>query len=275
MQNVTAQRRDHIGIMAGIFLVSLLITGESQAWTQGDVGGNVEIGGIISPSGPENPWLVKVGSSIYRLDMVLQENETVARHRLKQSLPVLGIRTITGLAGTFGGEAAGGIAPQITFSGLLPGKREKGRLPLELDVTRKDDSSHYLGVLRLNLLTGAEVSQKNASTGEGRRYSVWASQPGEAFYGGLARTPDEAVDNAMVQVGDVFPFYRTRYNIQGLSVEPGAKQVTEFRNENMRYSGFYGAGLVQGDEVILRFENEESATEEVWKASLRIQVAYL
>ncbi|EGO3302126.1 hypothetical protein ACE6ZO_004620 [Salmonella enterica] len=262
-------------LITGTLVSFLLFAGEGRAaWVPGGTGGNVDMGGSITPSGPKNPWEVEVGDAVTGLDMVLPESGTVVRHRLKQTLPVLGIRTTTGLTETFGGETAGGIAPQITFSGVLPGAREKGRLPLELEVTRAEDNSHVLGMLRLNLLTGAEVSQNNPVTNEGRRYSVWASQQGEAFYGGTARTPDEAVDDALAQVGDIFPVYRARYNDQGLLPPRGAKQSVEFRNAAMRYSGFYAAGLVQGDELILRAENELPSSGVAWKASLNVAVEY-
>ncbi|ENF8269128.1 hypothetical protein ABRC84_003719 [Salmonella enterica] len=261
-------------LITGALLSFLLFAGEGQAWVPGGTGGNVDMGGTITPSGPKNPWEVQVGDAVTGLDMVLPESGTVMHHRLKQTLPVLGIRTTTGLAETFGGETAGGIAPQITFSGTLPGPRERGRLPLELDVTRASDSSHFLGVLRLSLLTGAEVSQKNPATNDGRRYSVWAGQAGEAFYGGIARTPEEAVDDALTQVGDVFPVYRARYNDQGLPPSAGAKQSVEFRNAGIRYSGFYGAGLVQGDIITLRSDSGLPSTAEAWRAGLKVAVEY-
>lgn len=260
-------------VIPGMLLMALFISAECRAWVPGGTGGNVDMGGTIDPSGPKNPWEVQVGDAISGLDMIMPESGNVFRHRLKQSLPVLGVRTRTGLDEAFRGETAGGIAPQITFDGLLPGAREKGRLPLELDVTRQNDKSHILGVLRLNLLTGAEVSQRNPDTGEGRRYSVYAGQPGEAFYGGLARSPDEAVDDALVQVGDVFPVFKSKYNPQGLASPSGAKQAVEFRNTGLRYSGFYGAGLVQGDEIVL-VSDQRPETAEVWGASLKIAVSY-
>ncbi|ECV2306849.1 hypothetical protein DTR82_17610 [Salmonella enterica subsp. enterica serovar Javiana] len=261
-------------LTTGILLSFLPFAGKGYAWVPGGTGGSVDMGGSIIPSGPKNPWEVEVGDAVNGLDMVLPEGGTVMRHRLKQTLPVLGIRTTTGLDETFVGETAGGIAPQITFSGALPGPREKGRLPLELDVTRAEDNTTVLGVLRLNLLTGAEVSQKNPATNDGRRYSVWAGQSGGAFHGGIARTPEEAVDDALAQVGDIFPVYRARYNDQGLPPPRGAKQSVEFRNAAMRYSGFYAAGLRQGDEIILRIENERPSSGVAWKASLKVAVEY-
>ena len=261
--------------ITGILLLSLLAAEKSFAWVPGGTGGNVNISGTIIPSEPKNPWEIQVGGVISGLDMTLPESGTQVSLRLKQTLPILGIRTTTGLDETFIGEPAGGIAPQITFSGLLPSAREKGRLPLELDVTRANDSSHFLGILRLNLLTGAEVSQRSISTGEGRRYSVYAGQAGEAFFGGLATKPDDAVDDALTQVGDVFPVYKSRYNDQGLPTISGTKQAVEFRNSAIQYSGFYGAGLVQGDEIIIRSDNGLPSTEENWKANLKVTVAYL
>lgn len=259
---------------AGAVILALLCTGESLAWVPGGTGGNVDIGGTITPSGPKNPWEVQVGDAIGGLDMTLPTGGTLVRYRLKQTLPVLGIRTTTGLDETFNGETAGGIAPQITFSGLLPSPREKGRLPLALDVTSATDSTRYFGELRFQLLTGAEVSQRNPDTGEGRRYSVFAGTVGEAFYGGLARTPNEAVDDALIQVGDIFPVYRSRYNPQNLA-STGLKQSVEFRNAKLRYSGFYGAGLTRGDELTLRMEEGFSPVQsESWKASLKVTVAY-
>ncbi|WNI84214.1 F4 family fimbrial subunit [Citrobacter portucalensis] len=259
-------------LITGVLLSSLLFAGKGHAWVPGGNGGDVDMGGTITPSGPVNPWEVAVGDAVTGLDMVLPAGGTVGRYRLKQSMPVLGIRTTTGRNDTFAGETAGGIAPQITYSGVLPGVREYGRIPLALAVTRADDGTP-LGVLHLSLMCGAEVSQKDPVTNTGRRYSVWAGQAGEAFYGGIARTPDEAMEYAFMEVESAFAEYVLRYNTQGLMGRPGMKQSVTLRDAGMRYSGFYGAFLAQGDEIVLQTESVPAARV-TWKANLTVAVEY-
>ena len=191
--------------------------------------------------------------------MVLPESGQLIRHRLKTNLPVLGIRTTTGQDETFRGEAAGGLAPQVSYSGLVTGEKD----------------NQTLGWLRLNLFAGAEVSQYSPESGNGKRYSVYAGQPGEAFYGGIARTPNEAMDNALVMIGDIFESYTRHYNPQGLPGITGQKQSAEFRNNKMRYSGFYGAGLLAGDEIVMRLdEGGRPEGAEKWRARLKVTINY-
>lgn len=266
--------RQSVPLVRGTLLFIFLFINNAGAWTSGSSTHFSEIGGTITPE-KENQWQVMTNNGIQNLDMILPPGEQVARLRIKQTIPVLGVRSTTGLDETFSGDDGGRLSPQISYSGLLPGEREKGRLPVELDVTRKSDHSQILGRLRFKLLAGAEVSQVHATTGEGRRYSVYASSQGEAFFGGIARTPDEAVDDAMRQVGDVFPGFRSRYNLQNLTLIPGTKQVTEFRNSQMKYSSFYGAGLVQGDELTFIMEPDVVLPDtEHWNASMDVTVSY-
>lgn len=258
-----------------VILGWMFLSPHAMAWVPGGAGGNVELGGTIEPSGPTNPWEVILGADVAGMNMVLPESGQLIRHRLKTNLPVLGIRTTTGQDETFGGEAAGGLAPQVSYSGLVTGgSYDKGRVPVELLVTGEKDNQ-TLGWLRLNLFAGAEVSQYNPESGNGKRYSVYAGQPGEAFYGGIARTPNEAMDNALVMIGDIFESYTRHYNPQGLPGITGQKQSAEFRNNKMRYSGFYGAGLLAGDEVVMRLdEGSRPEGAENWRARLKVTINY-
>lgn len=259
-----------------LMLGGMLLGTQALAWTQGGTGGDVDLGGTIDPTGPVNPWEVQLGSGVTGINMVLPEGGKVVRYRMKSNIPVLGIRTTTGIDGSFGGETAGGISPQVSYGGLVTGGRfDKGRVPVELTVTGGPDGKAF-GWLRLNLLAGAEVSQVNQDTRDGRRYSVYASQSGEAFFGGIARTPDEATDNALQTIGDAFGPYVSRYNPQGVTGIAGLKQAVEFRNSKMQYSGFYGAGLVTGDEVIMRLdEGYQLNAQENWQAKLAVTIKYL
>ncbi|EGC4270890.1 hypothetical protein JNC30_004673 [Salmonella enterica] len=254
-----------------LMLGGILLSAQTLAWTQGDTGGEVDLGGTIEPTGPVNPWEVQLGTGVTGIDMVLPEGGVVTSHILRSNIPVLGIRTTTGIDGSFGGESAGGLAPQVHYGGLVSGRPfDKGRVPVELDVKGQDNK--VFGWLRLNLLVGAEVSQLQGE--DGSRYSVYAGQSGQAFFGGIARKPDEAMDNALQTIGDAFPFYVSRYNLQGIK-EKGVKQPVEFRNSKMQYSGFYGAGLVFGDEVIMRLdEGYQLNTAKNWKAKLSVEITY-
>lgn len=261
---------------AALMLGCMLLSTQTLAWTEGGTGGDVDLGGTIDPTGPVNPWEVQLGSGVTGINMVLPEGGKLVSYRLKSNIPVLGIRATTGIDGSFGGETVGGIAPQISYSGFVAGGRfDKGRVPVELTVTRVQDGKAF-GWLRLNLLAGAEVSQVERDTRVGRRYSVYASQAGEAFFGGIARTPDEAMDNALQTIGDAFGPYVSRYNPQGMPGAAGLKQAVEFRNSKMQYSGFYGAGMISGDEIVMRVdEGYQQSTVEYWKARLVVTIKYL
>lgn len=261
-------------ILKPLCVACLLTPSVVYAWTQGGTGGDFDFGGNIDPSAPEKLWLVMTGPAIGGLELSLQEGGKLARLELQQTIPVLGIRPDRAVDDVFKGRADGGLAPRITYTGVVNGgTRDKGRLPMELDVHIKGAPSKVIGWLRFNLYTGAAVSQAGGVNAN-RLYSVYASQPGEAFYGGVGRNPEEVVDDAVLQLGERFPVFSAYFNAQGMTGT--GKQAVEFSNPALSYSAFYAAGLLQGDEIFIRMDESYHPTQnEQWTARLGITVDYL
>lgn len=264
----------------GLYRIALILGGmllgtQALAWTQGGTGGDVDLGGTIDPTGPVNPWEVKMGTGFNDLNIVLSPGHTQASILLQKDYPVLGIRTRTG-DGTFPGTEAGGIAPQITYSGLVAKDAfSRGWLPLELNVTSKA-GDRQLGVLKLRLLAGAEISYRGTSTDSGQRFSVFATQAGDAFYGGIARNTSEAILSPARVIGARFAEYINNYNTQGVLYILGKSNRTDFKNSALTYSAFYGAGLVSGDEMIMQLNAPfQPDTVNNWKAQLTVTIKYI
>ncbi|EAO9945149.1 hypothetical protein R497_24715 [Salmonella enterica subsp. enterica serovar Havana] len=262
---------------ASLMLVGILLSTQAQAWIQGGTGGEVDLGGTIDPAEPGSPWEVSTGKNISSLEFTVNQNASVASIAVQQSYPVLGIRTRLGKETTFKGNAAGGITPQISYTGLVTAERyNRGRLPFSLPVT-SPDGARKIGVLEFQLLAVAEVSRfaPAPELNNGLRFSVFASQPGEAFFGGIARNNSEVIRFAQTMAGAHFPEYTEKYNPQGLIASPRS-DVVSFTNPDRTYSGFYAAGLVSGDKVIMRLnEGYQLNAAEQWKAQLGITVKYL
>ncbi|HFW1339127.1 TPA: hypothetical protein ACIAY5_000910 [Salmonella enterica subsp. enterica serovar Virchow] len=262
---------------ASLMLVGMLLSTQAQAWVQGGTGGEVDLGGTIDPAEPGSPWEVSTGKNISSLEFTVNQNASVASVVLQQNYPVLGIRTRLGKDTTFKGNAAGGISPQITYTGLVTVERyNRGRLPFSLPVT-SPDGARKIGVLEFQLLAAAEVSRfaPAPELNNGLRFSVFASQPGEAFFGGIARNSGEVMNSVVAVIGARFPEYIEKYNPQGMIASSRSNAVT-FTNPDRTYSGFYGAGLMNGDKVIMRLnEGYQPNAAEQWKAQLGITIKYL
>lgn len=260
----------------GLLLVIPLFSADVLAWTQGDMSGNIDIGGIINPAGSSNPWEVLLGPGVSALEFSVNKYASDASIVLQQNYPVLGIRTRMGKNETFKGTVMGGISPQISYTGLVTTEDYKrGILPFSLPVLRPDGSE--IGLLRFHLLAVAEVSRLVSAPEQnsGLRFSVFATQPGEAFYGGIARNSSEAISYPMTLMSARFPEYVEKYNRQGMIASPLHRTV-KFDNPDMTYSGFYGAGLLKGSVATLNLKEGYSLMEsEKWSAKMSVTVAYI
>ncbi|MBJ9048887.1 F4 family fimbrial subunit [Citrobacter braakii] len=256
-------------LITGILLSSLVFVGEGWAWVPGGTGGDVNIGGAITPSSPKNPWEVLVGSAVTDLNAPIKMGVSNVVIPINKAITVLGIRTQTNQPFT-GGV---GMSPQIDFKGAYnttqqPFESSTGLLSMNvLDV--KDGS--VIGHLAVPMFSGA-ISSWLAGV-DSAQNELYASQSGQGFFGGIASSASAVSPNIVTTLNTINPEFSANYNTQSAGVLN--VPVTEtYTAVTTTFSAYYGAGIQVGQIMNLVLNTPAASNAITWKASLPITVSY-
>lgn len=245
---------------------SAAVSGSAMAWTANGTGGSVDLGGTLTPADVVTPWEVKTGDAVTGLDAQIKKGQKTVDIAVNKAIPVLGIRTQT--TQVFQGQP--GISPQIDYGAAVDVNAFKnGRAPVTLEV-KDDNTKAKIGTLTTSLGASALVSVK----GEWRAgYSyIYSGETGRGFFGGLpknrAQVPNENIAlNVMPEVADHYTSQDTPYS--EVSFAP------KFNDPVNAYSGYYGAGIEQGNTIKITLDQAVSGDAPIqWKASLPVTVFY-
>ncbi|STA76190.1 Fimbrial, major and minor subunit [Citrobacter freundii] len=191
---------------------------------------------------------------------------------VKTAIPVLGIRPKASNRTFYGGA---GISPQINFNNAYnTASISNDTGVLTLDVT--DASSNKIGTLRVNMKSGANITEKKSTGGEINSISVFASKAGDAFFGGLA-TQASGV-GAPGLIFDKFPGLKQNVDTMGGSGGCGSScTATRFTltSANNQYNGFYAAIIDDGENIQISLTQPSTREAIQWKASLPVTVSYM
>ncbi|EDQ1733789.1 fimbrial protein [Salmonella enterica] len=246
---------------------SAVVSGSAMAWTANGSGGNVELGGTLTPQEKMTPWAVEVGGAVNGLDAQIQKGQKVANITATKAIPLLGIRTAN--AEVFMGQE--GIAPQINYGGAvnLDGFTSNGQTTLTLPV--KNEQAQDIGQLTAPMSVGALLSYKNGDTVNTR--SLFASAEGKLFWGGLPKTADAVMTYPISGTSGFFAAASANYLDQGSTSlsEPGESRAAV---PNATYSGFYASGIYKDAKIQIKLDAPAAADAIVWKASLPVTVSY-
>ncbi|EAB8636077.1 hypothetical protein XS28_22950 [Salmonella enterica subsp. enterica] len=240
------------------------------AWLPNGGVGELQFGGTLTPQDKITPWEISAGAPVTNLDGFVQKGQQSVRVRVKNAIPVLGIRTQ--LKEAFKGQS--GIAPQIDFKGAIdPAKfSSDGTATLTLDVVNLQ--SKKIGRLQVPLFAGAEYSIRGSDTGH--RYMT-ARSPGDAFHGGLSQASEPAGDtgggirNRLANISNTFAAH---YNEQS-TLRTGFIPISErFSEEHSSYSSYYGSGIESGSMIDIRLDAPAASEAIEWRASLPVSVSY-
>ncbi|HHN9984317.1 TPA: hypothetical protein ACP7UU_004725 [Escherichia coli] len=244
---------------------SAAVSGSAMAWVSNGTGGNVDLGGTLTPVAKVTPWEVKTGDAVTNLNAGVKKGQKVAEVVVNKAIPVLGIRT----ASTTPFQGKAGISPQIDYGTAVNVDAFKnGRAPVTLEV--KDSSNAKIGTLTTSLGASALVSVKGPWSGYNHNY---ADTAGQGFFGGLpkdkAETPDANIAlNVMPEVADHYTYQDVKYSDVGVA--------TKFDNTNATYSGYYAAGIEQGKNITITLDQAVAGDAQIqWKASLPVTVSYM
>ncbi|HEC8710300.1 TPA: fimbrial protein [Salmonella enterica subsp. enterica serovar Poona] len=244
---------------------SAVVSGSAMAWTANGTGGDVELGGTLTPVTKVTPWEVQVGAAVTGLNADIQKGQRAVDIVANKAIPVLGIRTISNTP--FQGKA--GISPQIDYGKAVDVNAfADGRAPLTLQV--KDNQNVVIGTLTAKLGASALISIKS-NTWSGYNHA-YAGAAGHGFFGGLPKTkgatPDKNIAyNVMPEVAEKF----TKQGTSATTVGP----ATAFNNTNATYSAYYAAGIEKGQSIKIALDTPAQGDAAIaWTASMPVIVTY-
>ncbi|AXD07386.1 hypothetical protein LFZ28_25675 (plasmid) [Salmonella enterica subsp. enterica serovar Milwaukee str. SA19950795] len=243
---------------------SAVVSGSAMAWENNGSGGNVELGGTLSPVAKQTPWQVQTGAAASGLDAQIQKGEKIVNITVKNTIPVLGIRTIEKTA--FQGKA--NIAPKIDYHGAIDvSKFNSSRVPLTLNVN--DSGNQKIGSLTVDMGSQAIASGKGSWT---KKAIVFAGK-GEGFEGAVPANTSGVLANQVI-VDSLFPGAMANFDAQGITISYDPMN-TNFANTAIKYSAAYGAGIEKGKIIKITLDKTASGDAPiVWKASLPVTVSY-
>ncbi|HGU7121939.1 TPA: hypothetical protein ACG7UW_004304 [Escherichia coli] len=247
---------------------SAAVSGSAMAWTANGTGGSVDMEGILSPAHKVTPWEVKVGDAVKGLDAKIEKGQKTVEISLKSAIPLLGIRTQT--SEVFHGQE--GITPQISYGSAIDVHSFKeGMAPLTLEV--KDSKGAKIGKAESSVLAAAQSSF--TFTGILHNYSLYASESGDGFFGGVATDSAGIVASPLEVAKEVFAEASEHFNSQGLSGKV-TKGKDTFGVKGGNYSAFYASGIPGASKIKITLDEGARADAPVqWKASLPITVSYM
>ncbi|WP_340504746.1 fimbrial protein [Escherichia coli] len=246
---------------------SAAVSGSAMAWTANGTGSSVDLGGTLTPVDVITPWEVKVGAAVNSLDADIRKGDTNVSIPVKKAISVLGIRTVE-VGKTFQGQS--GISPQISYGNAVDVNAFKnGRAPLTLEVKNAGDVK--IGTLTSTFASGAEVSWSN-SNGYSGKFNVFAANPGDGFFGGLAKSADKIAPNGWDIAASILNEFVANYNDQGAPKEDS--KTENFIKNSVMYSSFYGSGIQAGEEIKITLDQPAASDAIAWNASLPVTVSY-
>ncbi|EAW1354918.1 fimbrial protein [Salmonella enterica subsp. enterica] len=246
---------------------SAVVSGSAMAWTANGTGGNVELGGTLTPQEKITPWEVQTGAAVTNLDENITKGQTDVVIAVKKAIPVLGIRTVQKTP--FQGKL--GISPQINYGNAVNLNSFKaGVATITLNVL--DPQDNKLGVMTSDLLSAAQSSWSDPA-GSGQK-GLFAAQAGDAFFGGLGKQAGVVINgtDAFNIIKAINPEFVVRYDGQNTRMLGNGAET--FASERAKYSGYYGAGIPVGKKIQIRLDAPAAADAIAWKASLPVTVSY-
>ncbi|EPR2277714.1 hypothetical protein ACU01Y_005042 [Salmonella enterica subsp. enterica serovar Newport] len=246
---------------------SAVVSGSAMAWTASGTGGNLELGGTLTPLDKVTPWEVSTGAAVSNLDAQITKGEKVVSIEHSAAIPVLGIRNVID---GFKGQSS--INPQISYNGNVDSSQffndGKGQVYLDADVN--DGAGNKIGTLKTILRVASQ-----ANNGADSNVMLYASSAANGFFGGLPQTADGVFNSsdAYSFATAIFPGIAETWSDNGTSYEGNSGEFS-FDNVSTTYHAYYASGIPQDAKVVVTLDQPAASDVITWKASLPISVSY-
>lgn len=242
---------------------SAAVSGSAMAWTANGTGGSVDLSGSLTPADVVTPWEVKVGAAVNGLDADISKGDTEVEIPVKNTIPVLGIRTVQAEA-FVGGPA---LSPQISYGNALNVNAfEASVAPLTLEV--KDANDAQIGSLTTDMFAQARTSIMGEVNG---KFLNYASHAGQGFFGGLPKSADKVLNAD--RAPELMPEAEQNYVSQ--SAPDTGIDYTYFSAPLSTHSAYYFSVVESGNSIRITLDQAASGDAPIqWKASLPVTVSY-
>lgn len=252
---------------------SAAVSGSAMAWTANGTGGNVDLGGTLTPTTKVTPWEVKTGAAVTDLDAPIQKGQKEVSIVTHKAIPVLGVRTIESV-GFVGGQQ--GISPQITYNDHVAiSKLKLGETVLTLEA--KDENDSKIGVMTAPYSVAGIMSwhgQSGSNAGKGENVGLYAGNAGKAFFGGVGTNASSTLNyvDSMNKIKKIDATVLEHFVVEAKNNEYSAD--TKFEDSYSTYSGAYAGGIESGKIIKLVLDQAAGDAPIKWKASLPVTVSY-
>ncbi|HCN9589565.1 TPA: fimbrial protein [Escherichia coli] len=241
---------------------SAAVSGSAMAWTPNGTGSSVNLGGTLKPTEVMTPWEVKVGAAANGLDAQIKKGDTKVDVLVKNTIPVLGIRTVKAEAFAGGKD----MSPQISYGNALDVDAFNASVaPLTLEVKGVDGAK--IGSLTTDMFAQARTSMMGGWEG---KFWNYASQAGHGFFGGLPKSADNV--STVDRVDELMPEAGANYVNQ--SAPDAGVDFSTFSGPDSTHSAYYFSVVEGGKSIKITLDNPAGADDIVWKASLPVTVSY-
>lgn len=257
-------------LMALGVIASITASASAMAWTSNGVGGNISVGGTLTPANNVTPWEVSTGAPVTNLDADIQQGDSYVDILVTQPIPVLGMR---GATTTFKGGPD--FSPSVDYRGAIDATTFKsGITTLTLDI-KDNTTDSKIGTMSVDLLAGAGVSRIPAS-GAHEAFSAYTTQ-GSPFYGALGNSSTSVINNLdelITRIGALDGDIVANFTKQNASNITPLKSPS-FDVADTSYSAFYGSGIEAGSRIKINLDSPAAGSSTIaWKAALPIVVSY-
>ncbi|ECI0415683.1 hypothetical protein AH332_20890 [Salmonella enterica subsp. salamae] len=246
---------------------SAVVSGSAMAaWTANATGGNLEIGGTLTPVEKVTPWEVKTGAAVTGLDANIQKGQKIVDVSVNKAIPVLGIRNVVN-----GFKGVPAIDPQINYNGAIDSTKfiEDGKGQVYLNATVNDDAGNKIGTMKTVLRVAAQ-----ANNGTYSNVMLYASSTDQGFFGGLPHSESGVFSSpdAYAYATGLFPGIADTWSDNGTSLK-GTGEF-DFSNGNNTYHAYYASGIPNDVKLVITLDQPAAGDSIPWKVSLPLSVTY-
>lgn len=244
---------------------SAVVSGSAMAaWTANGGGGQVEIGGSLTPVTKATPWETAIGTAVTDLNAQIQKNDTKVEVNVPKTLPILAIRSTA----QFTGRA--GIAPAINY-GWIGNVWKNSSTQASAEV--RNEAGVVVGGAHFPLTVQGAMAASKVDGSIPHQKLMFANKKGQAYVGGLPTSANDVLDvrNIILQG---WPDIADKFVLpSGAAWEPNFYET--FTDSGWKYSSYYGSVIAKNSKINITMNAPVKADAPFkWKISLPATVTY-
>ncbi|HHR3734680.1 TPA: hypothetical protein ACS5XR_004069 [Salmonella enterica] len=243
---------------------SAVVSGSAMAaWTVNGNGGNINIGGSLTPVTKVTPWETAVGAAVSNLNAQVQKNDTKVKVNIPKTLPILAIRSTISFTGQTG------IDPVINYGFFNSGWNNS---VVDVKATVLNEAGDNVGYA-IFPLTAQGVSAASKLDGSEPDKKLLFANEGTGYFGGLPTSADKVLDVRNI-ISEGWPGIEDKYVIPNGAVwVPPA--IETFSDTGWKFSSYYGSVIAKNSTMNIIMNTPVKGDDSfIWKINLPAIVTY-